>query len=203
EDLRDARAERGVDVRQLRPLPGRLQELLEAVAEQLHAAAAPVLQPEREAACAADARDRGRREREGDGLGDPGAQRPVDGGLDLGRAEARRPPLAPRLQLHEEERGVRGRGPREQAEAVDGDDTLHGFSSSAESAGERLRALKAEMTTAMAIVTANCWLRRPWIPPMSAMGMKTADRTRAIPTTGPETSDMALSVASRGERPSS
>ena len=59
------------------------------------------------------------------------------------------------------------------------------------------------MRTAIAIVTANCWLSRPWIPPMSAIGMKTAERTRAIPTTGPETSDMALSVASRGESPSS
>ena len=38
---------------------------------------------------------------------------------------------------------------------------------------------------------------------MSAIGMKTADRTSAIPTTGPETSDMALSVASRGASPSS
>ena len=38
---------------------------------------------------------------------------------------------------------------------------------------------------------------------MSAIGMKTADRTRAIPTTGPDTSDMALSVASRGDSPSS
>ena len=55
----------------------------------------------------------------------------------------------------------------------------------------------------MAMVTANCWLSRPWIPPMSAIGMKTAERTRAMPTTGPETSDMALSVASRGDSPSS
>jgi hypothetical protein len=63
--------------------------------------------------------------------------------------------------------------------------------------------LKAEITTAMAMVTANCWLSRPWRPPMSAMGMNTAERTRAIPTTGPETSDMALRVASRGAIPSS
>jgi len=55
----------------------------------------------------------------------------------------------------------------------------------------------------MAMVTANCWLSRPWMPPMSAMGMNTAESTSAIPTTGPETSDMALSVASRGDIPSS
>ncbi len=38
---------------------------------------------------------------------------------------------------------------------------------------------------------------------MSAIGMNTAERTSAIPTTGPETSDIALSVASRGGIPSS
>ena len=59
------------------------------------------------------------------------------------------------------------------------------------------------MSTEIAIVTANCLLRRPWIPLMRPMGTKTDDRTRAIPTTGPETSDIALSVASRGDIPSS
>ncbi len=64
-----------------------------------------------------------------------------------------------------------------------------GRSSIAERAGERVSALKAEMITEIAIVTANCRLSRPWIPLMRPMGMKTEESTRAIPTTGPETSD--------------
>ena len=59
------------------------------------------------------------------------------------------------------------------------------------------------MITEMAIVTANCLLSRPWIPLMRPMGMKTEESTRAIPTTGPETSDMAWRVAARGAIPSS
>jgi hypothetical protein len=81
--------------------------------------------------------------------------------------------------------------------------SFRGRSSSAESAGDSDSALKAEMMTEIAIVTANCLLRRPWIPLIRPMGMKTEDSTRAMPTTGPDTSDIAFSVASRGGRPCS
>ena len=41
------------------------------------------------------------------------------------------------------------------------------------------------------------------IPGMNAVGMNTADSTRAIPTTGPEISSMAFKAASFGAIPSS
>ena len=41
------------------------------------------------------------------------------------------------------------------------------------------------------------------MPGMNAVGMNTAARMIAMATTGPPTSSIALSVASRGERPSS
>ena len=66
-----------------------------------------------------------------------------------------------------------------------------------------MSALKAERITETEIVTANCWYSRPVIPGMKAVGRKTAARINAIATTGPDTWDIALSVASRGERPSS
>jgi hypothetical protein len=68
---------------------------------------------------------------------------------------------------------------------------LRGRSSIAARAGERLSALNAEMSTDTAIVTANCRLRRPWMPPMNATGRKTEERISAIATTGPETSRIA------------
>ena len=68
----------------------------------------------------------------------------------------------------------------------------------AASAGESVKALKAEMSTEIATVTANCLFNCPWIPLMKAMGMNTDARIRAMATTGPETSRMACSVASRG-----
>ena len=61
----------------------------------------------------------------------------------------------------------------------------------AESAGESVKALKAEMMTEMATVTANCLFNRPWMPLMKAMGINTEARIRAMATTGPETSRMA------------
>src|SRR5438034_661366 len=64
-------------------------------------------------------------------------------------------------------------------------------------------ALKAEMSTEMAMVIANCWFSSPLMPPMAAMGTNTAESTRAMPTTGPDTSSMAFSVASLGARPCS
>src|ERR1700719_4779745 len=72
----------------------------------------------------------------------------------------------------------------------------------AASAGLSDSALKADNTTETAMVTANCWYSRPVIPGMNAVGMNTADRTRAMPITGPEISSMDLSAASLGGRPS-
>ncbi len=82
-------------------------------------------------------------------------------------------------------------------------DALRGRSSSAESAGDSERALNAEISTEMAMVSANCRLSRPWMPPRKATGRKTEERIRAIATTGPETSFIAWSVAARGAIPSS
>ena len=79
--------------------------------------------------------------------------------------------------------------------------SVRGRSSSAQSAGLRVRALNAERSTDTAIVTANCWYIRPVIPGMKAVGTKTAARMSAIATTGPETSSIALKAASRGESP--
>ena len=78
-----------------------------------------------------------------------------------------------------------------------------GRSSSAERAGLSVSALNAEMMTDTAIVNANCWYMRPVMPGMKAVGMNTADRTSAIPTTGPDTSSIALKAASRGDIPCS
>ena len=55
----------------------------------------------------------------------------------------------------------------------------------------------------MAMVRANCWKTRPVSPPRNATGTNTAERIRAIPITGPETSFIACAVASRGGRPCS
>jgi len=65
------------------------------------------------------------------------------------------------------------------------------------------RALNAEMSTEMAIVSANCWYMRPVSPWMNATGMKTAERISAMPMTGPETSFIACTVASFGLFPCS
>ena len=80
---------------------------------------------------------------------------------------------------------------------------MRGRSSIAESAGESVSALNAEISTEMAMVTANCWLSRPWMPPMKATGRNTEERIRAMATTGPDTSFIAWSVAARGAIPSS
>ena len=78
-----------------------------------------------------------------------------------------------------------------------------GLRSITESAGESDSALKAESSTEMAIVSANCWYIRPVRPPRNATGTNTAERMRAIPTTGPDTSFMAWIVAARGSSPCS
>ena len=70
-------------------------------------------------------------------------------------------------------------------------------------AGERDRALKAESRTEIAMVSANCWYMRPVRPGMKATGMNTAERIRAMPMTGADTSSMALTVASWGLIPCS
>jgi hypothetical protein len=80
---------------------------------------------------------------------------------------------------------------------------LAGLSSIAASAGESDRALKAESSTEIAMVSANCWYMRPVRPGMKATGMNTAERMRAMPMTGADTSFMACSVASRGLIPCS
>ena len=82
-------------------------------------------------------------------------------------------------------------------------DCFLGFRIREQSAGESDRALKAEMITETAIVMANCIFIRPWMPPMKATGMNTADSTSAMPMTGCVTSSIAFNVASRGERPCS
>ncbi len=88
----------------------------------------------------------------------------------------------------------RASGPRE---------ALRWRSSSAESAGESESALKAEISTEMAMVSANCRLSRPWMPPRKAAGRNTEERIRAMATTGPDTSFIAWIVAARGVIPSS
>ena len=73
----------------------------------------------------------------------------------------------------------------------------------AQSAGARLSARNADSSTEMAIVRANCWYSRPVRPPSSATGTNTAERMRAIATTGADTSFMAWTVASCGVFPCS
>ena len=80
---------------------------------------------------------------------------------------------------------------------------VFGRSKSAARAGLSVNALNADNRTDTAIVTANCWYSRPVIPGMNAVGIKTAERTRAIPITGPEISSIALRAAAFGARPSS
>ena len=52
----------------------------------------------------------------------------------------------------------------------------------------------------MAIVIANCWYNLPTIPGKKPAGTNTAAKTRAIATTGPEISAIALKLASLGGR---
>ena len=78
-----------------------------------------------------------------------------------------------------------------------------GFSSIAQSAGDSDSALKADSSTEMAMVSANCWYMLPISPPSRATGMNTADRISAMPITGAETSFIAWTVASLGLMPCS
>ena len=80
---------------------------------------------------------------------------------------------------------------------------LAGLSSMAARAGDRDSALKAESSTEIAMVSANCWYMLPVRPGMKATGMNTAERMRAMPMTGADTSFMAWTVASCGLIPCS
>ena len=78
---------------------------------------------------------------------------------------------------------------------------LLGFKRIAASAGLSVSELKAEMAVDTAIVKANCRKNCPVIPEMNAVGTNTAHSTTATAITGPETSLIALIVASRGVSP--
>jgi hypothetical protein len=104
-DLRDVRPPHAVDVGELRALARGLEELLQVLVQELDAAAAAVLEPEREAARVPSpgwpaAERRTRR------LGDLLAERAVDCARSRRRA-ARLPALVPRVERDEVERGVR------------------------------------------------------------------------------------------------
>jgi hypothetical protein len=77
------------------------------------------------------------------------------------------------------------------------------FSIIAHSAGVSDRALKADSSTEMAMVSANCLYMLPTSPPSMATGTNTAERMRAMPMTGAVTSSIALIVASLGLMPCS
>src|SRR5271165_4723715 len=65
----------------------------------------------------------------------------------------------------------------------------------AESAGVRVNALKAEIDTEKAIVSANCRKRIPVVPGKRATGTNTETRTREVAITAPATSFMATLAA--------
>ena len=73
-----------------------------------------------------------------------------------------------------------------------------GLSSIVHSAGVRVSATSAENSVDTATVSANCLYSCPVTPGTNAIGMNTADSTSAIATTGPDTSSIALRVASLG-----
>jgi hypothetical protein len=70
----------------------------------------------------------------------------------------------------------------------------------AQSAGERVSALIAEMSMAMLIVTANWRNSWPDMLGMKATGTKTDSRTRLMAMIGPVICAIAFKVASGGER---
>ena len=74
-----------------------------------------------------------------------------------------------------------------------------GFSRMAVSAGVNVSVRNADNNTEKAMVSANCWYKRPLTPGIKATGTNTAARIRAIAITGPCTSDIALNVASLGD----
>ena len=76
-----------------------------------------------------------------------------------------------------------------------------GFNRVAARAGLRVSALMDDIATAIAMVMANCWYKRPVIPPMAATGTNTAISASEVATIGPDTSRMASIVASRAAMP--
>ena len=77
------------------------------------------------------------------------------------------------------------------------------FSNRAARAGLSVSELNAEITVETAMVRANWRKNWPMMPVMKAHGTNTADSTRPMATTGPDTCSIALIVASRGARPCS
>ena len=73
-------------------------------------------------------------------------------------------------------------------------------SSSAESAGVKVSALKDEMMSEKAIVSANWRYRMPVVPGKSATGTNTATSTRVVAITAPVTSRIAAEAAFRASR---
>ncbi len=67
----------------------------------------------------------------------------------------------------------------------------------ADSAGVRVRALKAEMAMENAMVSENCLYRMPVVPGKKLTGTKTEMRTSEVATTAEVTSAMAMLVAWR------
>src|SRR3954451_13950962 len=78
-----------------------------------------------------------------------------------------------------------------------------GFSNNVHKAGVNDKATKAEISTAMPIVTANCWYNLPKIPGTNPTGINTAANINAMATTGPDIFSIARTVASLADRCSS
>jgi hypothetical protein len=70
-------------------------------------------------------------------------------------------------------------------------------------AGLSVKELKAEMTVETAMVNANWRKNCPVMPVINAHGTNTADSTRPMAMTGPDTCSIALMVAARGAKPCS
>ncbi len=120
EQLRHRRGELRGDAGQLRPLARRGEELLQVLVRGTStAAAAAILQPEREAALRAEAGNRRRHHGERRRLGHEPAQLAVEAVDDRPRVELGLVALVPRLEADEVEAVVAGRDARQQAEAGD------------------------------------------------------------------------------------
>ena len=70
----------------------------------------------------------------------------------------------------------------------------------AQSAGDKVSALKAEISIATLIVTANCGTASPEMPGMKAIGTNTERRTKVMAMIGAVISVIAFFVASAGDR---
>src|SRR4029077_12946343 len=103
ENLRHGRPPDAVDVGELRALSRGLQELLEVLVQEIDRAAAPVLEPEREAAAGAEALNRGGRKRERVRLGDLAAKLAVETLHDRADLHLLALALVPGIERHEVE----------------------------------------------------------------------------------------------------